>query len=299
MRSPLSFVRRVASTGRADEVLAEQLLGGHELPDDASGAYAGVAGVLSAFSGPPLPNELRGEDTAMAAFRAVMSGDLTSARRRRRRTVLVGSLALPNLLIAGVAAAVPVGGLAAAAYTNTLPHGLQRLAHSTIGAPSPGSRGVTLGAPASDHGGPESPEASGSASPAAAPSGSPSPHGPNASGPAAFGLCTAWSHGGLGPRSTAYADLVKAAGGADGIAAYCATVPHPGRSGAPDGGPTAHPSHPAHPTRAAHPSHPAKPSHSAKPSKPAHPSKPPHPTHPVRPTHPGKPTETPKGTPKG
>ena len=52
--------------------------------------------------------------------------------------------------------------------------------------------------------------------------------GPDASGPAAFGLCNAFTNGGLGTTSTAYAALVQAARGEDGVGAYCTTVAAPG-----------------------------------------------------------------------
>jgi hypothetical protein len=62
--------------------------------------------------------------------------------------------------------------------------------------------------------------------------------GPDATGPAAHGLCVAWrgitSHGngqGKALDSVAFSNLAKAAGGADKIAAYCATVAAPGASG--------------------------------------------------------------------
>lgn len=53
--------------------------------------------------------------------------------------------------------------------------------------------------------------------------------GPDASGPAAFGLCTAWKHGGLSAEEAAAGNapsqnLITAAGGADQVKAYCATV---------------------------------------------------------------------------
>jgi len=60
------------------------------------------------------------------------------------------------------------------------------------------------------------------------PSQTSTPAGPDAFGPAAFGLCNAFSNGGLGTTSTAYAALVRAAGGEDGVGAYCATVAAPG-----------------------------------------------------------------------
>ncbi|MEW1808090.1 protein tyrosine phosphatase [Arthrobacter sp. SLBN-53] len=51
--------------------------------------------------------------------------------------------------------------------------------------------------------------------------------GPDATGPAAFGLCTAFANGGLGTSSTAYTALVRAAGSEDGVGSYCATVTGP------------------------------------------------------------------------
>ena len=68
--------------------------------------------------------------------------------------------------------------------------------------------------------------------------------GPDATGPAAFGLCNAWSHhqanaakpgekadekaGEKPDDSVAFRNLAKAAGGETKIGAYCAKVPHPG-----------------------------------------------------------------------
>ena len=55
--------------------------------------------------------------------------------------------------------------------------------------------------------------------------------GPDAKGPAAFGLCNAFAHGkGAGKaadRSVAFRNLVTAAGGEDKVEAYCASVEHP------------------------------------------------------------------------
>jgi hypothetical protein len=53
------------------------------------------------------------------------------------------------------------------------------------------------------------------------------PVGPDVTGPAAAGLCNAFSHGGLNSTSTPYSLLVQVAGGADGIDDYCATIPAP------------------------------------------------------------------------
>jgi hypothetical protein len=58
--------------------------------------------------------------------------------------------------------------------------------------------------------------------------------GPDATGPAAHGLCTAWSNhqrnGDEAPMdSPPMRNLAEAAGGEGRIAAYCAAVPHPGK----------------------------------------------------------------------
>ena len=105
---------------------------------------------------------------------------------------------------AGVLAVVALGagGTAAAAYTSSLPDPARQSAHGA--EPSPSA--------------------------AASPSPSASRVGPDAAGPAAFGLCQAFTHGGLDAKSTAYASLARAAKGASNIASYCAGVAHPGAS---------------------------------------------------------------------
>jgi hypothetical protein len=109
--------------------------------------------------------------------------------------------------LAAAAATVALGGAAAAAYAGVLPAPAQQFAHHAIGAPSP--------KPSHGPGGKQ----------AAAP-------GPDATGPAAFGLCTAYTHAKAHGTSTgkavAFRNLAAAAGGAANIAAYCAAVPRPG-----------------------------------------------------------------------
>ncbi len=89
--------------------------------------------------------------------------------------------------------------------------------------------------------------------PAASATGTPThnPVGPDVHGPAAFGLCTAFAHGGLPASSVPYQNLVAAAGGAGKITTFCATVAHPGHaadhatgkpSAHPTGKPSSHPS---------------------------------------------------------
>lgn len=139
-------------------------------------------------------------------------------------TALVTSKIAAGVLAGGTLA---VGGAAAGAYTGTLPAPLQESAHTIIGAQVP--------AAASDSGGQKSAAAShGKASrPADAslgPSTSDAAVGPDATGPAAFGLCTAFTNGGLDPASVAYKSLAAAAKGSADIAAYCRSVPTPGQS---------------------------------------------------------------------
>lgn len=83
---------------------------------------------------------------------------------------------------------------------------------------------------------PVSSAAAATATPKPGPEASDRPVGPDAKGPAAFGLCTAWSnhqkHADGVDRaqdSVAMRNLAQAAGGEDRIGAYCATVAHPGK----------------------------------------------------------------------
>ena len=138
-------------------------------------------------------------------------------------TALVTSKIAAGILAGGTLAA---GGTAAAAYTGTLPAPLQQTSHELIGAPAPAAVSTTAE---------QKPDAAthGKASKAAdtpVPQADSTPRGPDATGPAAFGLCTAFTNGGLDPASTAYKSLTAAANGSAGIAAYCKSVPVPGQS---------------------------------------------------------------------
>jgi hypothetical protein len=182
-------------------------------------------------------------------------------------------LALSTLLASKVAAAaaigaVSLGGVSAVAYTGNLPTPVQNLAHNAVGAP------------AAHHGRPAG-----------------TPKGPDATGKAAFGLCTAYraaqANGGVDPNSVAFQNLATAAGGAANIVTYCAKVPHPGHAPSthPSGPPASHSagppaSHPANP----HASHPAGPTAS-------HPAGPPTtaPTH-QQPSHPASASTTPSAS---
>jgi hypothetical protein len=128
---------------------------------------------------------------------------------------------LSSLLSAKLAAAAvaTLGGVTAAAYAGVLPTPAQKLAHDTIAAP------------------------------AARPTPSATPVGPRATGHAAYGLCTAYSHmkahGSAGQKAVAFRNLAAAAGGPANVAAYCAGVTHPGTT--PPGASVSHPA--GQPTR--------------------------------------------------
>jgi hypothetical protein len=135
-------------------------------------------------------------------------------------TILASSKLAAGALAAGALAA---GGTGAAAYTGSLPDTVQQGAHDFVGAPAPRTAGPS-GADAAKTTG----KANGGKTASAAPSAT--PVGPDATGPAAYGLCEAYTRGGLDASSTAYASLATAAKGASNIVTYCAGIASPGES---------------------------------------------------------------------
>ncbi len=142
----------------------------------------------------------------------------------------------------GAALAVGVvsfGGVTAAAYSGALPSGPQDTANTTIGAPA-ADRDETddlaeKAEPAEAADLAEIPDPGEIAKEEAATGTNETAVGPDATGSAAFGLCTAWAHvqdssGQAGDKSVAFRNLTTAAGTTAGIPAYCATIPHPGSS---------------------------------------------------------------------
>ena len=202
LRSPFPGERPRAEDVHLDSTMAS---------DDPSPA---VEQLLRALSADPRPHELGGFDGPLANYRTAFPKSRQSTRKTGRPSMLASLLgAKLGATIAGVA--VGLGGTAVAAYTGTLPTGAQNLAHTTIGAPA--------------------------ATPAATPKPKPSGKavGPDATGPAAFGLCNAWTHhqanGAKPTNSVAFRNLATAAEGEGKIAAYCAKIPHPGNSNKPTG----------------------------------------------------------------
>jgi hypothetical protein len=142
-------------------------------------------------------------------------------------TALLTSKVAAGALAAGTLA---IGGTAAAAYTGNLPTPLQQSAHNLVGAPAPAASAAlaTRTTPTDTTEATEATEATEKATATDSPSAT--PVGPDATGPAAYGLCQAFTRGGLDSSSTAYRSLTIAASGASDIAAYCAAVVSPGES---------------------------------------------------------------------
>jgi hypothetical protein len=112
------------------------------------------------------------------------------------------------LKIAAAATVLSLGGVAYAAHEGSLPDAAQDAAHDMLGS---------VGVPASDHAADAARKVSANA------------EGPDATGPAAVGLCRAFTEGekaehGKALDSVAFQALARAAGGRDNIEGYCAGV---------------------------------------------------------------------------
>ncbi len=167
--------------------------------------------------------------------------------------------------VAAVSFATALGfGGVAAAYAGALPATPQRLAHDALGA---------LGVPDHANGHAKDQAAKKAARKAAkaasaSTSASPSANGPDVNGPAKAGLCNAWSASGKpkNENSTAFSNLVLAAGGPERVETFCADV----AKDHPSGKPTARPSHSPKAERTAKPSRTPKPERTAEPGSNRH-----------------------------
>jgi hypothetical protein len=209
------------------------LLAGAELPTGSPPELRPVAEALAALTAAPAGDELTGEAEALAVFRERFGIPNRTHRARRRHAARSRLLSARAAAVVTVAA-LGIGGLATAAAAGALPGPFQSFAHSTFGAPT---------APAV----PAAPAAPAASAVTPLTDSSPSPVGRDATGRAASGLCNAWEHGNGKKKGAAFRNLAAAAGGADKVAAYCATVPHPGPSKQArphgHGKPSAHPAH--------------------------------------------------------
>jgi hypothetical protein len=237
----------------------DALLAGNLPPEQATDGLRPVAEVIVALSVAPARSEIAAEARAREAYRAAFSRPAPHAPRRRRHPVLASVLSAQL----AAAAVLIIAGIAAAAWVGVLPAPAQRLAHDVFGAPA-----ARHSARAQDPAAATGPNAT-----------SPTPAGPDATGRRAHGLCTAYwqakAHGNANQESVAFRNLTAAAGGAANITAYCAGVPHPGKTSPGKTSPgNAHPgaSPPGKPTSppggqpSAHPSHPGNAQHTGQPA---------------------------------
>jgi hypothetical protein len=214
------------------------LLAGAEPAEGLAPGLQPLADGLASLRAGPASDELAGEAAALAEFYHRAGVPAPASRSHHRRHPLLTSLLSARAAAAAAVAALGLGGFATAAFAGALPAPAQQFAHHTFGAPAAGG-----GQPTGTH-----------------PGAAATPAGPDATGAAAFGLCTAWAHakahGTASQQAVAFRNLAAAAAGASNVTAYCAAVPHPG----PSSPPTAHPAGPpaTHPTGppASHPTGP-------------------------------------------
>jgi len=87
--------------------------------------------LVAALRRPALPDDLRGEDAALAAYRHAMTTDDLEERVSRPLRPSVGA----KIVVVALAGTLGMGGVAAAAADGSLPDPLQSIAHVLFGAP--------------------------------------------------------------------------------------------------------------------------------------------------------------------
>jgi hypothetical protein len=203
-----------------DQDLLERLLEGRLDPPSAPPGYGGLARLLAAATAPAAPQELAGEQLAMAEFAAVMRSQPSTLVPRR--TAVPSKVFTMKAAAAALVAVLSIGGIAAAA-TGLLPGQASPVADQAA---------ATTGADAAAHGLGEAAVANmGGTAQAGSTDGQgrESAVGPDATAAARAGLCRAWQVGqgadyGQRAESVAFQALAEAAGGADKVAAYCEDV---------------------------------------------------------------------------
>jgi hypothetical protein len=200
--------------------LLDRLLEGRLDPGSAPPGYGGLARLLAAVAAPATPQELAGEQRALASFAAVMRSHPPILVPQR--TAVLSKVLTMKAAAAALVAMLSLGGVAAAAS------GLLPGQASPVGEQA----AATTGAVAAAHGLGRAAAADLGGSANAGPGegqGRASAAGLDASGAARAGLCRAWQAGqgadhGSRMDAVAFQALVEAAGGVDHIAAYCQDV---------------------------------------------------------------------------
>lgn len=120
-----------------------------------------IGRLLREAGAPGHPDELRGEQAALAEFRAAGSAPTTGAASPTSRRWLP----VKGLTAAAVGVAAIAVGFGAAAATGSLPNWLQRPAHDIFHAPAPHSTQGPTPSPGSDTSHPDSPGSTSSSGP--------------------------------------------------------------------------------------------------------------------------------------
>jgi hypothetical protein len=234
-----------------DDVDVDRLLDGQPEGADADPGYGNLAELLAVAAGPPRPDELTGEASALAAFRATRDGarDAAAASResatppagrathpghavvaqtgpaaRRRRPRLAGRTRRAPAMV--VALAMVLGGLGATATAAVVTMS-RRPAPTVASTTAPGARpGPTTAVLPGGVTTPTAPSTSAPPQPRAGVTGPDAPRHDRAN------LCNAWRSGtGNGAtnkqHAQAFQELAQAAGGADRVEGYCRGVTPP------------------------------------------------------------------------
>jgi hypothetical protein len=248
MRRLLASLRSTAPP--LDQDTADRLLAVRLDPADAPPGYAALARLLAAATAPPRPDELAGEQAAVAEFVAMTR--FCPPTRLSRRAGMPARRFSARAIAVVLAAVLTIGGVAAAA-TGLLPESGRRAADevptsTTRDSAADVQRDGAAGRDASGAAG----DGRGGATGGAATGGRQAATGPDAAGAARDGLCRAWlaGQGSEGRRedSPAFRALEKMAGmGAANVRAYCRASTAPPADGGrqqPDAPPTTRPSPP-------------------------------------------------------
>ncbi|MDC5696214.1 hypothetical protein OO014_03020 [Intrasporangium calvum] len=186
--------------------------GSHDDLLDEVAANPELARVAFLLTARPSERELSGFDGPLEAFRAHVSAPIP----QRRRPSMISTLAGAKLgaTIAGIA--VGLGGAATVAYVSASTPATPETRATAAATPTQAGAATDAGKDAKGQ------------------NDTATPVGPDATGSAAYGLCTAWkgvAQNGKAMESVAFQNLATAAGGEDEIEAFCAEVEAPGESG--------------------------------------------------------------------
>ena len=210
-----------------DDLTVDRLLSGQVAPEDAPPGYRLIADAVQKVGGSSSVTDAARETATVAAVVEALRSNRHVRQPVRRRSMLAQLL---SAKVAAIAAATLLGATAAAAATNTLPDPAQTVvsdaaSHVGVSIPKPNSHANSHAT--ARHGKPDNAGNAGNAT------------GPDATGSAKYGLCTAYA---AGPTTTnphsgknssvAFTNLQKAADTAGvSVAEFCKNAVPPRNDG--------------------------------------------------------------------